>query len=476
MTIWQQNEFVATLGPNVCRCRFGVLLLSFGCLPVCAQDPPDAEAAIIPAIADFQTWNWHAQNTAVLQGDPAFPAIYSGPQSLINRGEIQETVTFDLIAGARLWPGAEAHADFLTWWGHGLSKTLGIEAFPNGDAYKAGAGTPNYTFARLFVRQTVGLGGDKEIVPEDALTLAGQRDVSRLTFTLGRFTPLDICDQNTYAHDPHTQFFNWAAMANLAWDYGQDTVGYTTGLAIELNQNDWAIRGGFFQMPRDKNGFTGDDQVFMWPRRGAFGPFLTSWGSMIEFEKRYHIGLHPGALRFLAWLDEANFASYNAATEILVANGPGTDISSARAHRLKAGLGFNWEQELARGLGTFARLGWNDGHSETWTFTDVNRTASVGISINGTQWQRPGDTVGFAVVVSGISQTNQRFLESGGTDILDGDGALRYGWEQVLETYYDFRIWNGVHGALDYQFVANPAFNRDRGPVSVFGARIHWEY
>jgi high affinity Mn2+ porin len=285
-----------------------------------------------------------------------------------------------------------------------------------------------------------------------------------------------VCDQNTYARDPHSQFFNWAMMGNLAWDYGQDTVGYTTGVAIELNQKDWAIRGGFFQMPRDKNGFTGDDQFLMWPRRGAFGPFFASWAAMIETERRYRLGVHPGAVRFLAWLDEANFASYGAATEILRADGPGADISPARAQRFKAGLGLNWEQEVARGFGVFARLGWSDGQTETWTFTDVDRTASLGVSVNGARWQRPGDTFGLAVVASGISQANQRFLASGGNDILDGDGALRYGWEQVLEAYYDFRIWEGVHGALDYQFVANPAFNRDRGPVSVFGGRFHWEF
>ena len=200
------------------------------------------------------------------------------------------------------------------WQGFGLSQTFGVEAFPNGDAYKAGTETPNFMFARLFIRQTIGLGGEQEDVPDDQLTLAGKQDISRLTFTLGRFSPLDICDNNTYAHDPHTQFMNWAMMGNLTWDYGQDTVGYTTGFAVELNQPKWALRYGFFQMPRDKNGFTGDDQFLMWPAGGAYGPFLRSWAMMAEFERRYSINAHPGAIRFLAWLDEANFASYQAAT------------------------------------------------------------------------------------------------------------------------------------------------------------------
>src|SRR5271170_7729695 len=115
-------------------------------------------------------WNFHLQNTEVVQGDPAFPAKYSGPNSLNSKGEVQETVTLDLFAGVRLWRGAEAHMDFLMWQGYGLSSTYGIEAFPNGDAYKAGTETPYFNFARLFIRQTIGLGGEQEDVPDGQLT------------------------------------------------------------------------------------------------------------------------------------------------------------------------------------------------------------------------------------------------------------------------------------------------------------------
>ncbi len=429
----------------------------------------------LSASALEQNWNWHVQNTDIVQGDPGFPAKYSGPHSLNSEGEVQETVTLDLYAGVRLWRGAEAHADFLMWQGFGLSKTFGVEGFPNGDGYKAGTEIPNIMFARLFIRQTIGLGGEQADVPDDPLTLAGKQDISRLTFTLGRFSPLDICDNNTYAHDPHTQFMNWAMMANLPWDYGQDTVGYTTGFAVELNQPKWALRYGFCQMPQDKNGFTGDDQFVKWPHDGAYGPFLLSWAMMAEFERRYSINAHPGAIRFLAWLDEANFASYQAAIPILQADGVGADISAARAYRYKYGIGLNWEQEVAKNVGLFSRLGWNDGQEETWTYTDADWSASLGASVKGAAWHRPNDTFGLAGIVSGASRDNQKFLEAGGLDILDGDGALSYGPEKVLETYYSFQIWKTIYATLDYQFVTNPAFNRDRGPVSVFGARLHWE-
>ena len=282
--------------------------------PARASDNSFSSIAILPpADPQEQTWNWHIQNTDIVQGDPGFPAKYSGPASLNSQGEVQETVTLDLFAGARLWRGAEVHIDGLMWQGFGLTQTHGIEAFPNGDAYKAGTQVPNGMIARLFIRQTIGLGGEQADVPNDQLTLAGKQDISRLTLTLGRFSPPDICDNNTYAHDPHTQFMNWAMMGNIAWDYGQDTIGYTTGFAMELNQPEWALRYGFFQMPANKNGYT-------------------------------------------------------------------------------------------------------------------------------------------------------------------GDGALSYCPEKILETYYDFQICEHVHGALDYQFISDPAFNRDRGPVSVIGARLHWEF
>jgi high affinity Mn2+ porin len=151
------------------------------------------------------------------------------------------------------------------------------------------------------------------------------------------------------------------------------------------------------------------------------------------------------------------------------------DIEATRAYRYKYGFGLNVEQEIIKNVGAFARLGWSDGQNEAWVFSDVDYTASIGLSIKGAFWHRPNDTFGLAGVLNGISTVHQEFFEAQGTGILAGDNGLNYGWEKVLETYYDFQIWKTIHGALDYQFVTNPAFNRDRGPVSVFGARLHWE-
>ena len=192
-----------------------------------------------------------------------------------------------------------------------------------------------------------------------------------------------------------------------------------------------------------------------------------------EFERRYTLNGHPGAVRFLAFLNSADMGSYQDAI-----NSPTrpADIEATRAYRLKYGFGFNAEQEIIKNVGAFARLGWSDGENEAWTFADVDRTASLGLSIKGEFWQRPNDTLGLAGVLNGISRVHQQFLEAGGTGILAGDGNLSYSFEKVMETYYDFESWKTLHGAFDYQFVTDPAYNRARGPVSVLGARLHWSF
>jgi high affinity Mn2+ porin len=439
-------------------------------LPVRAQDatnsPPGEE-----------NWNWHVQNTAIVQGDPGFPAQYSGPNSLPSGGETRETVSLDLMAGVRLWQGAEAHVDGLMWQGYGLGNTLGVEGFPNGEAFRLGTGDPNGAIARLFIRQTIGLGGAQEKVPDDELTLAGKQDISRITITIGRFSAKDIFDNNAYANDPRTQFMNWALMANEAWDYPADAIGFTTGIAVELNQPDWALRYGFFQVPDVANSLTGDDKVFKWPYDSSaqYAPLLSGWGMVTEFEHRYAFKDHPGVIRFLAYLNRANMGSYQEAVDNATPTNP-ADITASAEYRYKYGFGLNLEQEIAKYVGVFSRVGWSDGQNQAWMFSDVDYTATGGISIKGEAWHRPDDTYGLAGVMNGISNVHQEFFEAGGIGILAGDGNLNYGWEKILETYYDFKIWKSIHGALDYQFITDPAFNQDRGPVSVFGARLHWEF
>ncbi len=423
-----------------------------------------------------QAWNLHGQVTETPQGDPGFPAAYSGRNSLNSNGEIQETFTADVFVGARLWSGGEIYADGLLWQGYGLSHTEGIEDFPNGDAYKNGTTYPHFMFAHLFIRETIGLGGKKERVVDGPLALAGEQDVSRLTFTIGRLTPVDMFDHNTYAQDAHTQFLNWAMQTNLAWDFPSDSVGYTTGIAVELNQPQWTLRTGFFQTPGTKNGFTADDLVLTFPHEGSSGKFFDSWGAATELERRYDADARPGAVRFLGWVDEANMLNYQQAAALLESGGPQVDLSPARAYRRKYGYGLNVEQGVTKNVGFFSRLGWNNGQTEGWMYSDANWTASLGASVGGSAWHRPNDSAGLAFVMSGASASAQKILEAGGADILSGDGTLTYGSEKVTEVYYSFAAWKNVYATPDFEFVTNPAFNRSRGPVPVLGVRLHWQF
>jgi len=406
-------------------------------------------------------WNWHAQSTAIFQSHPDFSAPYSGLNSLENGRKVQETVSLDFLAGVRLWQGAEVHADALAWQGHGLSDSVGLEGFPDGEAVRVGTDWPNMTISRLFIRQTFGFGGTQEKVEEDLYHLAGGQVVSRLTLTMGKVSVKDIFDGNSYANDPRTQFLNWALMANEAWDIPADALGYTTGFAAELNQPQWTVRYGIFQMPAAANGLAMDTH------------YVAAWGMVTELERRYTLGLHPGAVRVLAFLNRADMGSYQEAVDN---SARPADIEATRTYRYKYGCGLNLEQEITTDLGVFSRLGWSDGHTEAWVFSDVDRTATFGARLKGSAWNRASDIVGLAGALSGFSNPHQQFLNAGGTGILAGDGALNYGWERLVEAYYDVQIWITLHTTIDYQFVANPACNQDRGPVSIFSLRLHVEF
>jgi high affinity Mn2+ porin len=433
-------------------------------------------------------WNLHGQTTIIPNLQPGFGAKYSGPNSLGTASDRRGSISADLFLGAPLWPGAELHADFLLWQGFGLSNSFGLEAFPDADAYKAGTVDPRFMLSHLFIRQTCGLSGDQEDVPDGPFTLPGKRDVSRLTITAGRLNMAELFDNNTYNHDLHTQFMSWASTM-LSWDYPADTIGYTTGVAFELNQPNWAVRYGWFQLPSVPNGFTSDDRIFMWPvqagEKTSDGEFWKEWGMIVEFERRWRYCDHPGAIRLQAWTDYGFLASYSAATRLLRANPPppntpqGVEITvpaAAFGFHDKYGFGINCEQEIAKNVGIFGRFGWQDGQTAAATFTDVDWTVQLGVSVKGAAWRRPGDTFGLLGNLAGASSQQQAFLKAGGTGILDGDGNLSYACEKSFETYYDFAIGKGFHFAFDYQFFADPAFNRDRGPVNVFGGRLHWEF
>ncbi len=449
------------------------------------KDKEEAKFKLLPP-----GWNFHAQTTFIPAFDAGFPAAYSGPNSLSQAAQHRSSFSADLFLGAPLWHGGEFYADLLMWQGFGLSNSFGLETSPNAEAYRAGTEDPRFMISRFFVRQNFGMGGEQEDVPDGQLTLPGKRDVSRLTITVGRMSMTDIFDYNTYNHDPRTQFMSWASTL-LTWDYPADTVGYTTGIAIELNQPDWAVRYGWYQLPSTPNGFTSDDRIFMWPivQPGdgptSDGEFWKQWGMILELERRWHIEDHPGAVRLSAWMDHGYLASFNQATALLLVSPPspntpqGTEINipaAAFGFRTQYGFGVNWEQEIAKNVGIFGRGGWRDGQTAAAAFGDADWTAQLGLSVKGAAWSRPDDTYGLCGNVVGASRQQIAFLQAGGTGLLNGDGNLNYAPEMSFETYYQFAVGKNLLLALDYQFFANPAFNSARGPVNIFAGRVHWAF
>jgi high affinity Mn2+ porin len=414
-----------------------------------------------PDSAEARDWSLHGQLTGVYQGDFGFHSPYRGPNSLSPDGQWRETISGTIYLGRRLWRGGELYFNPEFNQGFGLSHSLGIASFSSGEAQKAGFDTPKPNVARLFLRQSFGLGGATETIDDDLNQIAGPVDVSRIVVTAGKFSAVDIFDDNQYAHDPRTQFLNVALGDSVAWDYPADAKGYTDGVSVELNQQSWALRGGWFLVPKIAN--TRNLEPRFWKRFGA----------VAELEMRHELLGAPGKLRFLVFANRAPMANLRQAVALAMQNATIADIAPVRRDRWKSGFAVNLEQAVNDDLGVFSRLSWNDGKTEGWAFTDIDAGASAGVSLKGTSWGRKGDTVGLGGAANFLSSAHQDYFARGGTGIFVGDGRLNYSPETIIETYYSIGIAEPLSLTFDYQFVANPAFNADRGPVSIFAARLH---
>lgn len=415
------------------------------------------------SLADTESdrWEIHGQSTFLPQGYPAFHAPYSGPNSLTPAPQLQETWSNSLFLNARLWQGGEVYYNPELLQGFGLNDTSGAGGFPSGEAQKSNFPYPHYNTSRLFVRQTFGFGGEQEELASGPMQLAGKADISRLTLQAGKFSVIDVFDGNTYAKDSRKDFMNWSIWAPGAFDYAADKLGLTYGATAELNQKQWALRAGYFLMDAESNSNNFDTRVF---QRGEY---------VLELETRYSLFSQPGKLRTIAWLNSAFSGSYRETLDNPALN---LDISQTRTGRIKYGYVINLEQALNEELGLFGRWSWNNGKTEIMAFTDIDASLSLGASIKGTRWGRPDDVVGIGGAINALSQDHRDFIAAGGLGILIGDGQLNYRRERILETYYAFAVNKGLTLTADYQFITNPAYNADRGPVHVFSGRLHGEF
>ena len=407
----------------------------------------------------------HGQSTFITQSALPFRSKYKGDNSLASGGETKETWTVTPAAGVRLWPGSEFYFNPEVFQGFGLDSTHGVAGFPNGEAQKGGSHAPEAYVARLFMRQVWGLGGEREAIKDDFNQLGGTYDVSRLTLTVGKFSASDIFDANSLSHDPRDDFFNWSIWEAGAFDYAANQKGYSWGAALELNQKTWAVRAGYFLEPVVPNSDVLDTA---YGKRGQY---------VAEVEGRYQLMSQPGVVRVTGWVSRANVGSFGDALALAAAGAEINDATAAtRKTRTKYGVVAGIEQMLTGSVGVFARLSTADGRNENMSFTDIDRSASVGVVVTGANWGRPRDKFGIAGVINAISGVHRDWLAAGGLGLLIGDGRLRYSDERIVEGYYTYSINEHLYLTLDGQAIENPAYNADRGPVGVFSARLHGHF
>jgi high affinity Mn2+ porin len=413
---------------------------------------------------DPNSWNVHGQFTYIEQAYPAFPSAYAGANSLSAASQAKNTASATAFVGFRPWDGTEIYVNPEISQGFGLSDTLGVAGFPNEEAQKVGFPMPRLDMARLYLQQTFGLGGEQETVEDGPNQLAGKRDISRITVEVGRFSPTDFFDGNTYSHDGRTGFMNWNIFCCGSYDWTMDQPSYTYGALVDLNQKYWAFRAGYFLEPRVSNTNNFDMNI---PTQGQY---------LAELELRYSLLSQPGKVRLFAWVTHADMGSYAAALAMPVTTPNYPDITQTRELRTNYGFLLNVEQAITRDLGVFSRASWSPGLVEIMGWTDVDESLSLGTVLKGTAWGRPDDKIGVAGLIDGLSSESRAYFAAGGMGILIGDGALNYRPEKILEAYYSYSINKWSAFTLDYQFVADPAYNADRGPVSIFSGRYHVEF
>jgi high affinity Mn2+ porin len=405
----------------------------------------------------------HGQATYVEQETDGFSAPYSGPNSL-SRSIGRETVDATLFLGARLWPGAEGWIAPEIDQGFGLDNTLGVAGFPSGEAYKVGKNQPYLRLPRAFVRQVIDMGDDREAVEGAANQLRGSRSPDRWVFTVGKFGVTDIFDTNQYAHDPRADFLNWSAVDAGSFDYAADAWGFTVGAAAERYLGSWTFRAGVFDLSNI-------------PNSAHLDPGFHEFQIDAEVEKRYEAFGHAGRVLITGFDTRGRMAVLDQAVALAAATGTTPNPADVRQYRSRPGVSIDLEQTIAADLGAFARVGKAAGNVEAYEFTDIDRTVALGVSIKGPRWHRPQDTIGVVVIDNGISAQRQRFLNAGGLGILVGDGRLPHpGAEQIVETYYSLAVLSQLYLSLDYQWVKNPGYNTDRGPVSIGAVRLHAQF
>ena len=436
-----------------------------------ATDPADAQAdvpvqSMFPRVQNTRYW-LSGQANFIFQTHPPFHALYSGKNSLDPNYEKATSRVLTLYTGVRLNSSTELLVDIEEAGGAALSTGLGLAGAPDLDIVRNPLLSKAPYLGRGMIHKVFALSKDKVENSRNFLSLFDELPRRRLEIRFGKFSMVDFFDLNSVGSDTHFQFANWTVDNNGAYDYAADTRGYTVGLVAEFQDRNWGFRFGEGLMPKVANGI---DMVWR------------PWQDHAEnFEYELRKGIVPkkgGVVRVLAFTNYANMGIYREAIaqykEGLV---PVPDITRHPWHiTRKYGFGVNLEQNLKRNLTAFARFGWNNGKTESFAYTEVDQTFAGGVGANGAWWHRKYDRAGVALVTNAIGKDHQEYLADGGLGFLLGDGALHYGRENIVESYYTAHVWRGIYVAPGLQHIVNPGYNRDRGPVLIPSFRMHLEF
>ncbi len=430
----------------------------------------DTNPTVFPHSDSSRYWI-SGQANIILQWHPSFPADYSGPNSLSAAAQSATSHVVTLYTGYELTDTTEVLLDLEDSTGSGIGNALGLAGYTNLDVVRTAAGVPLSHapyIARLLLRQIIPLSSERVPVERSYLGLATTLPKRRMEFWVGKFAIPDFLDTSGPGSDSHLQFLNWTVDQNGAYDYAANTRGYTDGAMLEYDDGRWTARFVEALMPKVANGINLDADI--------------ARARAENFETDYNGGLlhhRDGAIRVLTYLNHANMGNYREAIdEFLDGETPVRPdiIATRRQGRHKYGVGLNVEQNLSDRIRVFGRVGWNDGHNESFVYTEVDRALDVGEDYRGDAWHRKNDRVGAAFSVNALSADHREYLALGGLGFLLGDGALNYGQEKIVEGYYTAHLWRGVFTSFDLQHINNPGFNQDRGPVLVPAVRLHVDF
>ncbi|MGA2858517.1 MAG: carbohydrate porin [Candidatus Sulfotelmatobacter sp.] len=427
--------------------------------------PDDGTEAMFPHFKSTRFW-LSGQANFIFQTHPDFRALYSGPHSLDSNYEKATSRVMTLYTGVRLDNSTEFLVDVEEAGGAALSTGLGLAGNTDLDIVRNPLLSKAPYLGRGMIHKVFALSKDKVENQRTWLSLFDELPRRRLEIRFGKFSMPDFLDVNSVGSDTHLQFTNWTIDNSGAWDYAADTRGYTVGLTADFEDRNWGFRFAEGLMPKVANGID-----LVWK----------PWQAHAEnFEYELRRGFIPkkaGVIRLLAFTNYANMGIYR--DQILKAEEEGTipNITDHPWHiTRKYGFGINLEQNLTHYLTAFARFGWDNGKTESFAYTEVDQTFAQGVGANGAWWHRKQDRAGVAFVTNAICKDHQNYLAAGGLGFLLGDGALNYGRENIVESYYTLHVWRGIYVAPGLQHIVNPGYNRDRGPVLVPGFRAHVEF